>query len=270
MRVVYGLSKTNPVDFVNFLLSKKLPLEIEPNTTQLERKQGYKKYVAFFDAHKAIVFLRQMAVKRCVHTLIVFAPYTQLEQMRVSILDIKPTRYELMLQKLLTNYNKKRPMEIPRLNKSTDIQDLIQKSKSETSFLQAYQSLYYSFQHAVQKQVKNNVLLYMAGKLPIEKFKQNMEDIKPKRGSTISRFDSLIELTLSTVGQTLRKAMAEVVNSKQPEEAVKSVAKKYKVSPFDLRYFYMLWSKGESKDAGVLGRIVKSPTEIVKPTRKNK
>jgi len=268
MRVIYGLSKTNPVDFINFLLNKKLALTIEPSTTILERKQGYKKYVTFFDAHKAIVFLREMAVKKCCYTLIVFAPHAQLEQMQATILDIKPTKYELILQKLLTNFNKKYPTEIPRLSKNTDIEDLIQKSKSETSFLQAYQTLYYSFQHAVQKQVKNNVLLYMAGKLPIEKFKQNMEDIKPKRGSTIARFDSLIELTLSTVGQTLRKAMAEVVSSKQPEQAVKIVAKKYKVSPFDLRYFYMLWSKGESKDAGVLGRIVKSPTEIIKPKRK--
>lgn len=266
MFLTYGLSKTNPINFVNFLVNKKLPLFIDPNSSKLQKKQGYKQYAVFFDAHKALVFLREMAVKRCFYTIILFAPQEQLEQIKTIILDLKPTRYELMLQRLHTNFNKKYPKEVPRLAKNTEIDDLIQKSKSETSFLQAYQSLYYSFQHATQKQIKNNVLLYMAGKLPTEKFKENMEEIKPKRGSTVVRFDSLIELTLSIVGQTLRKAMAEVISSKQPDEAVKSIAKKYKVSPFDLRYFYMLWTKGESRDAGVLGRIVR-PTIV---TSKNK
>ena len=259
MFVIYGLSKTNPITFLNYIEGRKgkdkIRYLIEPNKT--EEKTGKNILAIFFTIPKMMSFLRQIAVKKARHTILLFAPQKIMEELGINILDNKTITNINIASYIINNPNTQPPSKIPTLKRDADIFDLVAKSKSEKSFLQAYQALFYTFQFSMQKDIKNAVLLFLTNKIGIEDFKTKMLSFSPKRGNALIRFQGIIDLTISDIGLTLKKAVVEVLKTKEVEKNIKQIANKYDISPFDVRYFVMLWTKGESRDSGVLGRIIK-------------
>ncbi len=257
MFVMYGLSKTNPLSFVSFIQEwkrkkkRRLKYLIEP-TELTGRNKGKKTLVIFFSVPKMLSFLRKMASKKTCHTILIFGNAEILNECGVTLLDTKRTNFKTILATVRNMPNLFPPNKVPNIKREASIYDLIEKSKTNKSFLQAYYPFFYSFQHSMREGIKLNVLNFMIGKQNEKTFRTKMKAIGPKRGDAVERFQGLIDLALSDIGLLLKKALNEALTKGVNE---KVLSKKYEIPAFDIRYFLKsaMADKKSVKDSSTLG-----------------
>jgi hypothetical protein len=266
MFTIFGLQKTDPIWFVTKLDSKPgVEYMLSPvKVSDVPKNRGKRIICIFLELTSCLNFIRSIATTKSLHTILLFAPLKQLDEIGAKVLDKRSISFEGLLALINNNPNTTSPIAVPSIKKDADIFELIEKSKNSNSYLQKFNTLCYSFQHALRLDIKNAVVQFMCGVIDVTSFKNVMMSRAPKHAAALERYKGLIDLTLSDIGLTLKKAVSEAIRSKDREKQVRLSALKYQLPRFDIRYFVTLYMKNQNMniEGGKLLNKNKNPSTL--------